>query len=258
MNLPSCSVCTHSSKRHAVQCAKLVEEFGIVHLSAGDLLRAHMKSGSPDGNMVAQMIKDGQIVPSHVTISLLQKAMADSGQDRFLIDGFPRNDENRNAFEQQVCILLSPKQASKMTWVFSVLTCFAQHDHSAFVTYYIICTAMYLSLCGFLILDMPIFGMICSSTSCTCLLRRFHDPASTCPHVLFCLLLQTGTEPDFVLFLDCPEQVMEKRLLGRQEGRTDDNIESIKKRFRVSKLAMSYKSCIEPVTAVLCVPHIHS
>jgi len=37
-----------------------------------------------------------------------------------------------------------------------------------------------------------------------------------------------------VLFLDCPEAVMEKRLLGRQEGRTDDNIESIKKRFRVS------------------------
>lgn len=35
------------------------------------------------------------------------------------------------------------------------------------------------------------------------------------------------------MFLDCPEEVMEKRLLGRQEGRTDDNIESIKKRFRV-------------------------
>ena len=34
--------------------------------SAGDLLRAHMKSGSPDGLMVADMIKNGQIVPSHV------------------------------------------------------------------------------------------------------------------------------------------------------------------------------------------------
>jgi len=48
------------------QCAKLVQEFGIVHLSAGDLLRAHMKSGSADGNMVAEMIKEGKIVPSHV------------------------------------------------------------------------------------------------------------------------------------------------------------------------------------------------
>ena len=61
-----------------------------------------MKSGSREGIMVADMIKDGQIVPSHVTISLLQKAMTDSGRDKFLIDGFPRNDENRNAFEQQV------------------------------------------------------------------------------------------------------------------------------------------------------------
>ena len=51
---------------NCLQCTKLVEEFGLVHLSAGDLLRAHMKSGTPDGNMVAEMIKQGTIVPSHV------------------------------------------------------------------------------------------------------------------------------------------------------------------------------------------------
>ena len=45
--------------------------------------------------------------------------------------------------------------------------------------------------------------------------------------------LQTGIEPEFVLFFNCPEAVMEKRLLGRQEGRTDDNIETIRKRFKV-------------------------
>ena len=60
--------CTLSASYSAVaaQCAKLVEEFGLLHLSAGDLLRAHMKSGTPDGNMVAEMIKQGQIVPSRV------------------------------------------------------------------------------------------------------------------------------------------------------------------------------------------------
>ncbi|RQM07295.1 hypothetical protein DH86_00001003 [Scytalidium sp. 3C] len=38
----------------------------------------------------------------------------------------------------------------------------------------------------------------------------------------------------FVLFFDCPEEVMEKRLLKRGEtsGRSDDNLESIKKRFK--------------------------
>ena len=40
----------------------------MVHLSAGDLLRAHAKSGTADGNMVADMIKNGQIVPAEVTL----------------------------------------------------------------------------------------------------------------------------------------------------------------------------------------------
>lgn len=39
----------------------------------------------------------------------------------------------------------------------------------------------------------------------------------------------------FVLFFDCPEEVMQKRLLerGKTSGRTDDNEESIRKRFKV-------------------------
>lgn len=125
------------------QCANIVTDFGFEHLSAGDLLRAHMKSGSPDGNMVAEMIKQGQIVPSEVTVNLLLDAMKASGKDKFLIDGFPRNKENRDAWEKTA-----------------------------------------------------------------------------------------GYDCDFVLFFDCPEDVMEKRLLGRNEGRTDDNIETIKKRFK--------------------------
>jgi UMP-CMP kinase len=38
----------------------------------------------------------------------------------------------------------------------------------------------------------------------------------------------------FILFFDCPEEVMESRLLKRGEtsGRSDDNIASIKKRFK--------------------------
>ena len=49
------------------QCSRLVAEYDLIHLSAGDLLRAHMKSGTADGQMVADMIKNGQIVPSYVS-----------------------------------------------------------------------------------------------------------------------------------------------------------------------------------------------
>ena len=115
------------------------------------------------------MIANGQIVPSSVTISLLEAAMAAAAKEaeedkkkgdkaaagggeggkaapkhRFLVDGFPRNDENRAAYESL-----------------------------------------------------------------------------------------TGSDPALVLFFDCPEAVMRKRLLGRGQGRTDDNDETIKKRFRV-------------------------
>lgn len=55
--------------------------------------------------MIQNMIKEGKIVPSEVTIKLLQKAMQESGNDKFLIDGFPRNEENRAAFEKVVIVL---------------------------------------------------------------------------------------------------------------------------------------------------------
>ncbi len=35
-----------------------------------------------------------------------------------------------------------------------------------------------------------------------------------------------------MLFFDCPEDVLEARLLNRGEGRADDNVETIKKRFK--------------------------
>jgi UMP-CMP kinase len=49
--------------------------------------------------MVKEMIDQGTIVPSEVTVGLLGEAMKASSKDRFLIDGFPRNEENRGAFE---------------------------------------------------------------------------------------------------------------------------------------------------------------
>ena len=54
--------------------------------------------------MIENMIKEGKIVPSEVTIKLLQQAMIKNENDKFLIDGFPRNEENRAAFESVVSL----------------------------------------------------------------------------------------------------------------------------------------------------------
>ena len=55
--------------------------------------------------MIENMINEGKMVPSEVTIKLLQQAMQESGNDKFLIDGFPRNEENRVAFQNVVTSL---------------------------------------------------------------------------------------------------------------------------------------------------------
>jgi UMP-CMP kinase len=74
------------------QCANLVRDYGFVHLSAGDLLRAEQdRKGSEFGELIKGYIKDGKIVPMEVTVALLENAMrdaVDSGKGRkFLVDG---------------------------------------------------------------------------------------------------------------------------------------------------------------------------
>ena len=64
----------------------------------GDLLRAERaKKDSKNGQMIDSYIKEGKIVPAIVTVNLLKDAMeanAKAGKSIFLIDGFPRSEEN--------------------------------------------------------------------------------------------------------------------------------------------------------------------
>jgi len=80
------------------QCAKLVEHFGFIHLSAGDLLRSEVRSGSPQGLEIAKIIEEGKIVSSEITVGLLRDAMSQHSGP-FLVDGFPRSLQNLEAFE---------------------------------------------------------------------------------------------------------------------------------------------------------------
>ena len=54
-----------------------MQEFGYVHLSAGDLLRAERASGSKDGDLIESYIREGKIVPVEITISLIEKVIID-------------------------------------------------------------------------------------------------------------------------------------------------------------------------------------
>ena len=84
------------------QCEKLSKEFGMVHLSAGELLRKECASGSENGKLIENYLKEGKIVPVEITINLLKKEMLTNQNNRFLIDGFPRNKDNYEGWERVV------------------------------------------------------------------------------------------------------------------------------------------------------------
>ena len=88
------------------QCSRLLQDFPkVVHLSAGDLLRAEQsRPDSALGSLIISCINDGTIVPMHVTIQLLENAMREHpNAQAFLIDGFPRAINQGDEFERLVC-----------------------------------------------------------------------------------------------------------------------------------------------------------
>ena len=46
------------------QCSNIVEDFGFLHLSAGDLLRAEVAKGTEQGKELEAAMKEGQLVPA--------------------------------------------------------------------------------------------------------------------------------------------------------------------------------------------------
>ncbi|KAJ3259228.1 hypothetical protein HDU77_001951 [Chytriomyces hyalinus] len=86
------------------QSELLARDFQLAHLSAGDLLRAEVQSGSEVGRMAEAIMKDGKIVPMDVILSLLQKAIVETPPHYrgILIDGFPRALDQAKRFEETI------------------------------------------------------------------------------------------------------------------------------------------------------------
>nr|XP_054919206.1 uncharacterized protein LOC129380930 [Dermacentor andersoni] len=87
------------------QCGKIVEKYGFTHISSGDLLRAEVQSGSDRGKEMNEVMKKGELVPLDIVLQLLKEAIKKDLEKSkgFLIDGYPRNTEQGDRFEAEVC-----------------------------------------------------------------------------------------------------------------------------------------------------------
>ena len=74
------------------QAQRLVAEFGVAHISTGDLLRAAVKNGTELGVQAKKYMDAGELVPDQLVIDLVKERLAaDDAQRGFILDGFPRN-----------------------------------------------------------------------------------------------------------------------------------------------------------------------
>jgi adenylate kinase len=83
------------------QAANLVKQYGLLHISTGDLFRYEMKNDTPLGLKAKSYIEKGELVPDSITIGMLKNKM-DANQDvkGYILDGFPRTTPQAEALDE--------------------------------------------------------------------------------------------------------------------------------------------------------------
>ena len=83
------------------QASKLIDEFGAVQISTGDIFRTNIKNNTELGQKAQSYMNKGKLVPDELTIDLVWDAL-DKVEDgkMILLDGFPRNITQAQALDE--------------------------------------------------------------------------------------------------------------------------------------------------------------
>jgi adenylate kinase len=80
------------------QAERLREDFALPHISTGDILRAQVTQGTQLGREAKRYMDAGELVPDEVIVGMITERVADGdARDGFLLDGFPRNEQQADA-----------------------------------------------------------------------------------------------------------------------------------------------------------------
>jgi adenylate kinase len=73
------------------QAERIVEQFGVPHISTGDAFRLAMKENTPLGQKAKEYVDQGLLVPDEVTNGIVRDRLSlPDCEAGFLLDGFPR------------------------------------------------------------------------------------------------------------------------------------------------------------------------
>jgi adenylate kinase len=83
------------------QAERLHEDFGLPHISTGDILRAQVAEGTELGMEAKRYMDAGELVPDDVIIGMITARLTSGdARDGFLLDGFPRNEQQADALNE--------------------------------------------------------------------------------------------------------------------------------------------------------------
>jgi len=93
------------------QCEKIVEEFGVVHISTGDELRDQVKGQTPLGIEAKKYMDRGALVPDHIMVAIVKDRIKhqDVRERGWLLDGFPRTAAQAMALKEAGIQAMPPR-----------------------------------------------------------------------------------------------------------------------------------------------------
>ena len=80
------------------QSEKLARARSLTKLSTGDMLRDHVRRGTPLGERAKRVMEAGELVPDELIVSMVRDALTEE-EVRVLLDGFPRTDVQAGALD---------------------------------------------------------------------------------------------------------------------------------------------------------------
>ena len=83
------------------QSEKMIEKYGLGHISTGDVLRDQIKKGTELGVTAKKYIDDGKLIPDNLMVDILASVYDSYGKDHngVIFDGFPRTIKQAEALK---------------------------------------------------------------------------------------------------------------------------------------------------------------
>jgi len=72
------------------QCKRIVNKYGLLHLSSGDILRQERTAGTELAKKAATYMDSGELVPDQIIVEMMAGAIKKTTEAGFVLDGFPR------------------------------------------------------------------------------------------------------------------------------------------------------------------------